>query len=176
MELIPIKVRIGLKKDGGKILHSHPDFNSLSEALRDNLDWSYYVDKFGGWHYDKVAGHSDHEPDNDSPRGEWIGMLLVPENFAQAAVDKFSNQCSFLSEQECERFYEDRCTVEQPEIHDDTETLQAISAKRTAGIPEDDQDENAMNPDHPMRGRRKNKIKKFAGYKKQRGITIKSLK
>lgn len=176
MELVPIKVRIGLKSVKSKMLHAHPDFNTLPEELRDGLDWSHYVDKFGGWKYDNVAGHSDHDPDNDSPNGMWLGMLLVPEAFAQAAVEKFPEQCFFLTETECERFYEDRHTFDQPEINDDTETLQAVAAKRAAGIPEDDQDRNAMDPDNPMRGRRRNKTKTFAGYKQQRGISVKSLR
>lgn len=176
MELVPIKVRIGLKTKNERLLHGYPDFNSLPGELRDGLDWSHYIDKFGGWHYDSVAGHSDHDPDHDSPRGEWLGMLLVPEAFAKAAIEKFGDQCSFLTEAECEAFYQDRCTVNQPDVHDDTETLQAIAAKRAAGIPEDEQDVNAMDPDHPMRGRRRNKTKTFDGYKQQRGISIKSLK
>ena len=175
MELVPIKVRIGLRTTNGRLLHDHPDFNSLPSELRDGLDWSHYVDKFGGWKYDNVAGHSDHDPNNDSPQGMWLGLLLVPEAFAQAAVAAFPEKCSFLTEAECERFYEDRHTFDQPEIHDDTEALQAIAAKRAAGIPEDQQDRNAIDPDHPMRGRRRNKTKTFSGYKQQRGITIKSL-
>lgn len=175
MELVPIKVRIGLKTKNERLLHDHPDFNTLPKELRDGLDWSHYVDKFGGWKYDNIAGHSDDDPDNDSPTGMWLGMLLVPEDFAQAAVNAFPGQCSFLTEVECERFYEDRHTADQPEIFDDTEILQAIAAKRAVGIPEDDQDRNAMDPDHPLSGRRRNKTKTFAGYKLQRGITIKSL-
>ena len=176
MELVPIKVRIGLRTRNERLLHDHPDFNTLPIELRDGLDWSHYVDKFGGWKYDNVAGHSDHDPDNDSPNGTWLGLLLVPEDFARAAVEKFPEQCSFLTEAECEAFYQNRHTFDQPEVNDDTETLQAIAAKRAAGISEDDQDRNAMDPDHPSRGRRRNKTKTFAGYKKQRGITVKSLK
>ena len=51
MELVPLKVKIGLKLDGGKKVHGYPDFNQIDSVIRDNMDWSYFVDKYGGWHY-----------------------------------------------------------------------------------------------------------------------------
>ncbi len=173
MELVPIKVRIGLRSNKGKLEHDHPEFNKLPEELRDGLDWSHYVDKFGGWLYDRVSGHPTHDPDNDSPQGIWLGMLLVPEEFANAAIDEFPDQVSQMSEPECVEFYENRCTVNRPEIQDDVEVLQAIAAKRAAGVDVDDDDVHALDPDHPARGRRRNKTKTFAGYKQKRNITIK---
>ncbi len=174
MELIPIIVRIGLRNKKGKSEHDHPEFNKLPEELRDGLDWSHYVDKFGGWLYDRVSGHSTHDPDNDSPHGIWLGMLLVPEAFANAAIKTFPDQVSQMTEPQCEAFYHDRCTINEPEIKDDTEVLQAIAAKRTAGIDVDNDDVRALDPDHPASGRRRNKIKTFAGYKQERNITIKT--
>ena len=88
MELTPIRVIIGLKKDGG---NSYPDFNKLPEELRDGMDWCRFVDRFGGWYYNKV---SDHQSDDDGQKFGtgahcWCGLLMVPDDFAQAAVNAF---------------------------------------------------------------------------------------
>lgn len=170
MDLVPLKVKIGLKQNGQ---HAFPPFNELSSELRDNMDWSYFVDKFGGWHYDQISGHADNDPLDDSPKGMWLGMLLVPEDFALAAVDKWPNQCSIISETDAEIMYEQRCHVRDPEIKEDTDILQAIKAKRDLGIPEDQGDLNALDPDHPQVGRRRNKRKSWNSFKQQEGIIIK---
>lgn len=171
MELVPLKVKIGLKNEGGKKIHGFPSFNDIDPALRDNLDWSYYVDKFGGWHYDQVAGHADDDP--DSPVGNWNGMFLVPNDFAQAAIALFPNQCSILSEVEAETFYDARAHVRDPAIRENVGVLQAIKAKRDLGIPEEQADLDALNPDHPAPGRQRNKRKTWAGFKIAEGVTIK---
>jgi hypothetical protein len=169
MELVPLKVKIGLKPGGG---HQFPNFNSIDPGLRDNMDWSHYVDKFGGWHYDKVAGHHDDDTANDSPPGTWIGMLLVPDGFATAAVAQFPDTCSVYSEVDCADFYDNRAHKHEPEIKEDKEVLQAIQAKRALGIAEDQGDIDALNPDHPALGRRRNKLNTFNDFKTQKGITV----
>ena len=78
-KLVPLHVLIGLT---GNRHHKFPKFNKLADAVRDGMDWSHYVDKFGGWHYDKQCGHADHDPVNGTPFGQWCGMLLIPVDFA----------------------------------------------------------------------------------------------
>jgi hypothetical protein len=173
MELVPLKVKIGLKSENGRKSHSFPDFNQLSSSLRDDLDWSYFVDKFGGWHYDQLSGHADDDPGDDSPQGNWNGMILVPNDFAQAAVAAFPTQCSILTEAEATTFYDDRAHICDPAIKEDVDVLQAISAKRSLSIVEDQGDLDALNPDHPASGRRRNKRKTWADFKTAEGITIK---
>jgi hypothetical protein len=171
MELVPLKVKIGLKSDGGKKLHAFPNFNQIDAALRDNMDWSYFIDKFGGWHYDQVSGHVD--DDVDSPRDNWNGMFCAPNNFAQAAVSMFPAQCSMLTEAEAEDFYNNRGHIRDSTIKEDTTILQSIKAKRDLGIIEDQADKDALNPDHPSSGRRRNRRKTWAGFKAAEGITVK---
>jgi len=173
MELVPLKVKIGLKNEGGKKVHGFPDFNQLSAKLRDNMDWSYFVDKFGGWHYDQLSGHADDDPGNGSPQGQWNGMLLVPDDFAQAAVEAFPSQCSIVTETGAQTFYDDRAHKRDPAIKEDAVTLQAIAAKRALDIPADQEDTDALNPDHPAPGRRRNKRKTWSDYKSAEGFTIK---
>lgn len=170
MELVPLKVEIGLKSDGS---HDFPNFNEINPNLRDGLDWSIYIDQFGGWHYDQISGHVDDDPLDGSPRGTWIGMLLVPDAFAQAAVTQFPTKCSIITEAKAQGFYEQRGHVRDPEIREDTDVLQAIKAKRDLAIPEDQADLDALNPDHPALGRRRNKRKTWAGFKTAEGVTIK---
>lgn len=170
MELVPLQVKIGLKANRQ---HAFPPFNELDSALRDNMDWSNFIDKFGGWHYDQVAGHADDDPIHDSPRDTWLGLLLVPEDFAQAAVAAWPSLCSIRTESEAKKLYDERCHIRDPEIREDTDVLQAIKAKRDLSIAEDQADRDALDPDHPTRGRRRNNKKTFAGFKAAEGITIK---
>lgn len=170
MQLVPLQVRIGLKANRQ---HDFPPFNELDATLRDNMDWSYFVDKFGGWHYDQVAGHSDDDSVNDSPRGTWLGLLLVPDDFAQAAVARWPARCFIKTEVEAEALYNERCHIRDPEIKEDVDVLQAIKAKRDLAIPEEQADRDALDPDHLTRGRRRNTRKTWAGFKSAEGITIK---
>lgn len=174
MDLVPIRVTIGIKSDKKKRSHAYPDFNSIREHVSswdDGSDWSHYVDRYSGWLYDNKAGHSDDDPDGGSPRGVWIGVLLVPEDFADAAEDAFPSQVKVIEESECKAFYEVRHAFEQPEILEDVEVLQAIVAKKQLGI-DDPGAANALDPEHPSRGRKRNKLKTWDGYKQKRGVTI----
>lgn len=173
--LICLKVSMGLKREKDKrgierMVSAYPPFNELPSELRDGMDWSHFVDQYGGWHYD-CCGHN--EQDDESPRGVWFGMLLVPESFANAAVEKWPEQCSILNANQAERFYEDRVTKDMPEIEEDVEALQIIAAKRAAGLPEDESDQAALDPDNPRRGRRRSKTKKFADMLNHRGLKLK---
>ena len=170
MDLVPLQVRIGLKANRQ---HDFPPFNELDSNLRDNMDWSHFVDKFGGWHYDQISGHADDDPTNDSPRDTWLGLLLVPEDFALAAVAAWPSRCSIKTEVEAEKLYNERCHVRDSAIKEDTDVLQAIKAKRDLSIDEDQGDIDALDPDHPARGRRRNSKKTFAGFKAAEGISIK---
>ena len=167
---VPLKVRIGLKVENGRRVHNYPPFNDLESTLRDNMDWSHFVDFYGGWHYDQTSGHNDN--DDDSPRGEWQGMILVPKAFAEAAADRWPDQCEVLAEASAASFYETRAHVRDPDIHENTDVLQGIAAKRSAGLEEDDDDKSSLDPDHPKPGRQRNKTKSWDGFLKQSGISI----
>lgn len=166
--LVPLRVIIGLNEKGW---HDYPNFDSLDKSVRGNQKWSHFVDRFGGWHYDKQCGHADHDPENGTPAGQWCGMLLVPRDFADAAVEAFPERCSVMNEEDAEAFYDERAHAHEPDIHDDLHVLQAMSARHSVGITEDS-DANALDVDHPARGRRRNKTKTWQGFKKQRGIVL----
>ena len=169
MSHVALKVRIGLRPNGHA---AYPDFNRITAGLRDNVDWSIFVDKHGGWHYDQVAGHADEDLAAASPIGMQWGLLVVPEAFADAAVALFTSDVSALNDADAGTFYNDRAHVRDSEIKENLEVLQAISAKRGLGIPPNADDANALDPAHPAAGRRNNKLKTWAGFKTQRGITM----
>lgn len=167
MQVLPLKVKIGLKSGNQ---HAFPDFNKIEGRFRDNMDWSHYIDKFGGWNYDQTSGHADHS--THSPRDEWLSMFLVPLNFANEAVRLFPSQCSILTETEAEDFYNNFAHVRDPEIHEDVSVLQALAAKKQLGMELDQGDLNALDENYPQPGRRVNKRKTWVGFKQAEGITI----
>ncbi len=169
MAHVAIKVRIGLKPNGHAL---YPDFNRLDTTVRDGTDWSVFVDKHGGWHYDQVAGHADDDPAESSPIGMQWGMLVVPDTFADAAVVMFPSDVTVLNDTDAETFYGARAHVRDAAIRDNLDILQAIKAKRDLGIPEDQQDRDALDPDHPATGRRRNKLKTWSDFKARRAITM----
>lgn len=170
MELVALKVQICLKSNNQ---HDFPPFNELPGAVRDNVDWSIFVDRFGGWQYDQICGHQ--QEDETSSRGCWNGMLFIPEDFADAAVKKWPNRCTIVNETEAEKFYEERAHVRDPEIKEDPTALQAIVAKTALGIAQEQGDIDALDPDHPAAGRRRNSKKTFVGFKSEMGITVKAI-
>lgn len=173
MHLVPLKVTIGLKTDErGRRVHAYPPFNDLPLSLRDDMDWSYFVDKFGGWHYDKCCGHAEEDLEIGSRRGFWLGMICVPKAFADEACRQFAGTCQVLSDEEAAEFYEHRCHIHEPAVKEDVNVLQAIAAKKAVGIELSEDDANAMDENHPMPGRRKNKLKTWQGFKESRGITV----
>lgn len=176
MKLVPLKVAIRLGEDGK---HKYPDFNSLEASLRDNLDFAYYFDKHGGWFYDQLSGFGEEDEFNPDP-SVWYGVVLVPKKFADAAVAAFPIDIEKMSAAEVESFYDSRVTVRDPQDHLDTNELLGIEARvrlETAlGItPSPDllqRRADALNPDHPQIGVRKNMKKKFKDLKSAKGFTI----
>jgi len=165
-ELVPLKVKIGLKPNG------HAEYPAFKDVMRDlNLsgDWSNYIDRFGGWHYD-CCGHQEAEP--DSPVGMQWGMLCVPKEFAEKCVELFPDTCSVLTESECEEFYNNKAHRDDPEFHEDLQELQTIAALEALGEDVTARKAKALDPDDPARGRRRNKRKFWSDYKQQRGVTI----
>ena len=156
-----LRVKIGLRGSGG---HAYPNFNKIDPALRGNVDWSHFVDKFGGWLYDNVEGHN--------PNGIWIGYVLVPKPFANEAVRLFPAQCKIVDEPTVSTFYENRSNIGQPAVLEDAETIAKIKNKADLGLPQDQDDLDALDIDHPARGRRKNRVKTWLGFKTTKSIAI----
>jgi hypothetical protein len=163
MELTPIRVEIGLNGDG---THKYPPFNEIAAELRDNMDWSRFIDAYGGWQYDKCCGHCDdgcdeNDPVCNSPNGCWLGILLVPSDFAEAATGLPG--VTELSYEDAKRFYETRVTKHQSATLVDIEAMNAIKARRDAGVPDDDDVTSALDINDDTPGMRLNPVKTFDG-------------
>lgn len=167
-DLVPLKVKIGQRPNGHA---DHPDFNLLASVAASGIDWSRYVDLYGdGWHYDKQCGHK--EEDATSPRGMQWGVLLVPAQFASEALDAFPSLCSVLSEAEFSDFYDNRAHAHEPDEHIDAAIVEGINAKKGAGKALTQQQVDALDPDKPTPGIRKNKLRLWADAKAHKGINL----
>lgn len=165
-----LKVVIGIGSNGQ---HAYPDFNQIERAIRESMDWSVYVDKFGsGWMYDSVCGHRDH--DDYSPQGSWLGFLLVPDDFAQAAIALFGDVCSIVTEEECEWFYDQRNAIAQPELNVDRDVAERLERKQDRGESLTTGELQALDPEHPSPGVVRNKLKTWEGIKSQRNYEIRT--
>lgn len=169
MDLVCLKVRIGLRKNGEA---DHPDFNQLPSVKASGMDWSHYIDKQGsGWIYDKCCGHADDKP--GSPRGMQWGLLLVPETFADEAAAALPLVCEKLAVADAEAFYNTHHGEQLEEYQINENVLAAIRAKREAGLPLSPRDSAALDPETPEPGVRRNKARTFAGFCEHRGFKIK---
>lgn len=181
--LVPIKVKIGLHTayntdSGGN--HSpgqakYPDFNSMKTVKDSGLDWSIYVDVMGlQWHYDKKCGHK--EEDNTSPAGMQWGMLIVPKEFADQAINTFPDEISKLTEVELEVFYDKRAHAHESVNKVNTEALEEfdvqIRAGKTLSVEDKTRHAKAMNPNDDTPGITKNKKKKWQDFKELVGVEI----
>jgi len=170
MDLKAIKVRIGTKVEDGKRVHAFPDFNRLKIVQDSGMDWSYYVDQFGGWHYDKCCAHAVERP--GSPVGEQSGMLLVPIEFATQASAMFGLVVTNMVEATAEEFYENHAHAHESDERVDERIVNGIAAKQNAKVHLTASDEAALDPNDPTPGITKNKNKTWAGYKDDRGIYL----
>jgi len=119
--LVPIKVILGLRPNGEA---AWPNFNEIDPSIRDNQPWSKFIDSKGiGWIYDKVENlgtGADHG----------TACTLVPEDFADAAVESFPGTVSIINEVAFSEFYTNRAMVQMPTEFLDTDILQGIVARK----------------------------------------------
>lgn len=173
-DLIPIRVKIrhGKHPETGKTQHLYPDFNSLPAAVRDDMDWSEYIDIAGtGWMYDKVCGH--YETDAESPEtGVWIGCIGVPKPFADAADAAFAD-VEVINETTLEDFYNNRHAVKFAEVEVDDRAIAYVNELRAQGVTETDpRIAKAIDPDDQTPGLSRNKKKTWALRKQTEGLEI----
>ena len=169
MDLVPIKVKIGLRPNGHA---DHPNFNILPSVIAAGIDWAYYVDANGsGWLYD-CCGHKEEEP--GSPFGMQWAMLLVPAAFAAEAVAALPAICADMTDAEAEAFYDTQHAKYFDQELLDEKVLSAIKTKQELSppIPLSTRQLKALDPTDDQPGVRTNHNKTFAGFKTRRGIKI----
>lgn len=170
MDLVPIKVKIGLRSNGHA---DHPDWYKL--PLAQEIEPATQMSS--GWHYDKTSGHK--ESSLDSPIGMQWGLLFVTPRFAKEAKQVFPKLIFELTEAEAKDFWENRCTAHIPENKADVNVLQALQAELALRkeLGQDTIDlkikiAKALNPEDSEPGLRKNKQKKFDEAKQALDISI----
>jgi len=176
MELVALRIEI--TQNGNDYVY--PDFNRVGSANRGNVDWTKYIDQFGGWFYDQCCGFL--ETDEESPdEGVRIGMFCVPEGFAIDAVTLFPERVSVVDEATFEKFHDNRAKVQVPVEQIMPEIINGLRAKYgQASGPLDtsvmtDEEQQMMDPKHPRPGIVRSKKRKFADVKKARNLILKTL-
>jgi hypothetical protein len=177
MDLIPIKVKIGLRSNRHA---DHPDWTKLS-IINDDSEMRQYAPY--GWMYDKSCGHNEVRAEGnswDSPHGIQWGCLLVTRAFADEAIATFPLLITELTEAEFQDFYDNKSMANLPEMKYDINTLQGLKAEHDLMvITGADTTEvkaritKAVDPNDNAPGVRANKIKKWTDFKGSSGIAIK---
>lgn len=166
--LVPIKVKIGLKPNGHA---KYPNFNTLQCVIDAGIDWSNYVDTYGlGWHYDKTSGHK--EDTLDSPFGQQWGVLIIPKEFATEALITFPLDITELTEIELEDFYNNKAHAHEPDEKFNTDILAGIKLKQDLSIALTQNQIDALDPNNNIPGIMKNKKKIWVDYKILKGVNI----
>jgi hypothetical protein len=170
MDLVPIKVKIGLRANGHA---DHPDWHKLPLAKTEEP--AHHMKH--GWKYDKTCGHAEHNA--ESPHGMQWGMVLVSQLFATQAVATFPGIVTIMTEAEAVAFWDDKAHGHMEEDRTDTTHLQGLKAERdllvdlrrnTAGI--DIRISKALDPNDPAQGKRKDKQVKWSTAKGHLGIKL----
>ncbi len=178
MELTPIKVKIVRHPSGRGA--AYPSFNDLPARVRGDQDWAVFIDRHGGWHYDKKSRFGESDADNPDVDSQF-GAVLVPEDFCDAAVAAWPGRVERMTETQFEAFYNDRAHDHEPDVVMDVEVMNQLRAKYglaagvklTAGPGWDKADADALDPDNPTPGVKRNPSKTYARFKAKRGVTIK---
>ncbi len=177
-DLVALKVIIKSDPLTGHALY--PNFNLVTSATRNGLDWSKYIDiQGGGWHYDKTCGHK--EESAESPHGEQIGCLCVPVAFATEALALFPNEVSKITTLEFEAFHDNKAHAHEDAEKVDTDTLNGLNARRQLMVVRnqdvttlDAQIDAALDPlNQTEMGVRKNDTKMWKDAVKVNGINLK---
>lgn len=173
--LVALRFNAGLhtvenKEKGWQVGHAkYPDFNQITSSARNGMDWCVYIDKFGiAMQYDKSCGHKEV---GDTSYGEQCCVIAVPQAFATEALALFPDDITKLTPLEFEDFYNNKAHAHESIEHIDNDVLEAIAQKEKLALPVPEK-ADALNPDNPARGIRKNKDKMFVDFKAVSGIEI----
>ncbi len=173
MELISIKVKIGLRPNGHA---DHPNWSQL--PLAQTVDPATHM--FHGWKYDKTSGHAESTP--DSPFGIQFGVVLVTKQFATEALAIFPSLIEVLTEAELEIFWDDKVHGHLPSERIDIDILQALNVERqllrNIGRPTIDIDiqiRKALDPNDRHPGKRKDHMRRWQDAKLRLDVTIGTL-
>ncbi len=171
MDLVPIKVKLGLRPNGHA---DHPDWGVLQAALGGDDPETHM---FYGWHYDRTSGHRTDTP--ESPIGYQFGVKLVTAALATAALSEWPMLVTVLNETELEDFWNNKARAHTPEVKTDAEVITGLRAERALRVEMqmfttaiDKEIEEALDPDNPKPGSRRDEMARWATAKARLDVTI----
>lgn len=172
-DLVALRFHAGIHtvdKGSNKIGHAkYPDFNRVSSASRNGMDWCSYIDAFGiGMQYDKACGHRE---EGDSPFGQQLCVIAVPADFANEALSLFPTELTELTPAELEAFYNDKAHAHESAEHVDKDVLDAITQKEALGLAVPEK-ADAIDASTESRGIRKNHDKLWVDKKAKSGVNV----
>lgn len=179
-ELVPIKVKIGLRANGHA---DHPDWTLLPMISHDSEVKQYAPQS---WVYDKSCGHRESRIENnawDSPVGMQWGCMLVTEAFAAEAIAAFPLIITEITEAEFEDFYNTKARAHMSENNYNSQVLEGLKLEYDLKVINDDdltaikiKIAKAVDPDDPEPGISKNSHKTWSDAKAKLGVVIKTVK
>jgi hypothetical protein len=179
--LVALEINVGLDPETGYA--DYPNFNLISSATRQGMDWAKYIDAHGnGMHYDKTCGHK--EDSAESPYGHQFCCLCVPKAFADEALALFPDKVRELTEVEFEDFHDNKAHAHESDENIATDVLNGLNARRTLmkALAQDTAQldvkiAKALDPlDKTEQGVLKNDNRLWADSKAVKGIELKSPK
>jgi len=187
MDIVPLRVRIGLRANGHA---DHPAWEHLpmiasalpASASRERIDQEINTHWLGSWHYDKTSGHAEHTA--ESPYGMQWGMIFTDRAFADEALATFPTLVTQMTQAEVAVFWDDQVMVRLADEQVDLEVLQGLAAHRQlltrgpgGGVGSrltalDARIDLALDPDDPSLGVRRNLLRRFASARGRLGLTF----
>ncbi len=177
-DLVALKLDVGLDPVTGFALY--PNFNLVSAAIRNGMDWAKYLDVHGGgMHYDKGCGHKD---DGETAYGHQSCCICVPQDFANEALNLFPDTVSAMTPVEFEIFHDTKAHAHEPDEIIDEQVLTGLNAQRVLKIAVrqdttalDAQIVKALDPnDTTENGVKRNLRKRWVDAQATQGITLKA--
>ena len=179
MELVPIKVKIGLRANG----HADHPLWTLLPMITKEKDAKQYMPH--GWVYDKSCGHAESRMEGnawDSPIGMQWGCLLVTEAFAAEAIVTFPTLITEITEVEFEDFYNNKSRVHMTEYNYNSQLLEGLKLEYDLKVINNEnvvaikqRIAKAIDPNDSAPGILKNKDKLWVDKKASIDVTIKSV-
>lgn len=179
MELVPIKVKIGLRANG---YADHPQW-TLLPMINNEEQAKQYIPY--GWMYDKSSGHTESRIEHnswDSPIGMQWGCLLVTEAFAKEAIETFPSSITEITELEFEEFYNSKSRAHMSENDYNIQVLEGLKLEYDLKMINNEnvievkqRIAKAVDPSDSNPGVTKNKEKVWADKKVKLDVVIKGI-
>ncbi|KKN46765.1 hypothetical protein LCGC14_0669890, partial [marine sediment metagenome] len=173
--LLPMKLKV--RWCATSIKWDWPNLGTLPKKVTHGLKLSQFSDRFGlGMMYDPCGmGRVDDECEEHDVC--YVG-ICVPEDYARAAAKKHPGLVTILSAKKWEEWYDTRLARDLLDEDVDLVVLQGIEVRETlyqrghGEKPDPQRVKDALDPDHPSPGVRKNPRKTWARFSVDAGVEL----